>query len=230
MIAHQYIGINVDVVSGRHLAKSVRKKLTISIIQKNIQNPRRIMPWHFNKKFAIPNLCSFPIFTLTISVAKFICGIGHKTMKQKVSFLIYIVFLSVLILDVCLIPHTAMAQESKKTQDNFAAPHILEGKSFIGPTGEKGKKVHHEDVLRFIDGIFTSSSCFQYGFKGAPYTTTVEAGSIHFHAETISPTHGKIVWQGTLKGETLDVNYSWTKERWLWTTFREYWFKGSLVK
>jgi hypothetical protein len=37
-------------------------------------------------------------------------------------------------------------------------------------------------------------------------------------------------WQGTLKDGTLDVTYTWTKKRWLWTTFREYWFKGSLVK
>ena len=100
----------------------------------------------------------------------------------------------------------------------------------IGPTGEKGKKVHHEDVLKFSGGKFTSSECFQYGFKGGPYKTTIEGDTIHFQAETISPTHGKMVWQGTLKGDTLDVTYSWTKERWFWTTYREYWFKGTLQK
>jgi hypothetical protein len=111
-----------------------------------------------------------------------------------------------------------------------AASGILDGKKFVGLTGEKGKKVHHEDVLSFGDGIFTSSACYQYGFKGGPYTATVEGDSIHFQAETISPTHGKMVWQGTLKDGTLEVDYSWTKERWLWTTHREYWFKGSLAK
>lgn len=32
------------------------------------------------------------------------------------------------------------------------------------------------------------------------------------------------------KGSSLNVTYTWTKERWFWTTFREYWFTGSLVK
>jgi hypothetical protein len=107
-------------------------------------------------------------------------------------------------------------------------PENLDGKQFVGPTGEKGKKVDHEDVLSFSDGKFTSSACFQYGFKSGPYTATVEGDSIHFQAETVSPTHGKMEWKGTLKDGILDVAYSWTKERWLWTTHREYWFTGSL--
>ena len=152
-------------------------------------------------------------------------------MKHNVSFLRSNLFHSALILAACLILTPAMAQEGAKTaQDNFAVSHILDGKKFFGPTGEKGKKVHHEDILSFSDGKFTSSECFQYGFEGGPYTTTVEADSIHFHAETTSPTHGKMMWKGTLKGNTLNVTYTWTKERWFWTTFREYWFTGSLVK
>ena len=145
-------------------------------------------------------------------------------MRQETSFLRTVVFSFALILAACLSPTPAAAQE------NITASHILDGKKFIGPTGEKGKKVHHEDVLRFSDGKFTSSECFQYGFKGGPYTTAIEGDTIHFQAETISPTHGKIVWQGTLQGDTLEVTYTWTKERWFWTTFREYWFKGTLKK
>ena len=124
----------------------------------------------------------------------------------------------------------ALSQESgSKTQDSITVSDILDGKKFMGPTGEKGKKVHHVDILSFSDGKFTSSECFQYGFSGGPYTTTVADDSIHFHAETVSPSHGKMVWKGVLKGDTLEVTYTWTKERWFWTTFREYWFKGSLI-
>ena len=152
-------------------------------------------------------------------------------MKPKVSFLRTTVFYFALILAACLNPIPTGAEEGgSKDQDNIVASPILDGKNFSGPTGEKGKKVHHEDVLSFSDGKFTSSECFQYGFKGGPYTATVEADAIHFYAETTSPTHGKMVWQGTLKSGTLDVTYTWTKDRWFWTTFREYWFKGSLVK
>ena len=132
---------------------------------------------------------------------------------------------------ICTGPVVAGAEGSQiELKSNTAASHLLDGQKFIGPTGEKNKKVHHEDVLSFSDGKFTSSECFQYGFKGGPYTTTIEGDKIHFQAETISPTHGKMVWQGTLKGDTLDVTYNWTKERWFWTTYREYWFKGRLQK
>ena len=152
-------------------------------------------------------------------------------MKPKVSSLRTMVFYFALILATCLNPTPTGAEEvASKAQDNIAVSHIFDGKKFSGPTGEKGKKVHHEDVLSFSDGKFTSSECLQYGFKGGPYTATVEAESIHFHAETTSPTHGKMVWKGTLQGDTLAVTYTWTKERWFWTNFREYWFKGSLVK
>jgi hypothetical protein len=121
-------------------------------------------------------------------------------------------------------------KSQNELESNISVSHLLDGKQFIGPTGEKGKKVHHEDILKFSDGKFTSSECFQYGFAGGPYTAAIDGDSIRFQAVTISPTHGKMVWQGTLKGDILDVTYSWRKERWFWTTHREYWFKGSLVK
>ena len=114
--------------------------------------------------------------------------------------------------------------EAKDSQNNPAATttvsYLLDGKSFKGPTGEKGKKSHHEDVLVFKDGQFTSSMCFEYGFTGGPYTAWVEKDLVHFQAETVSPTHGKMNWKGTLQGETMVVEYSWTKERWLGTAYR----------
>jgi hypothetical protein len=153
------------------------------------------------------------------------------SMRSKISFPGAFVFSLALFLAACPISQLTAAQENQEyAKKNVAASHLLDGKEFIGPTGEKGKKVHHEDVLRFSDGKFASSECFQYGFKGGPYTTTIEGELIHFQAVTISPTHGKMEWKGTLKGDTLDVTYSWTKERWFWTTYKEYWFKGTLKK
>ncbi len=131
----------------------------------------------------------------------------------------------------CFGPLIVGAEESRDNLEaTSAVSHLLEGKKFIGPTGEKGKKTHHEDVLSFSNGKFTSSMCFEYGFTGGPYTAWTEGDLIHFQADTVSPTHGKMRWKGFLKGETMEVEYSWTKERWLWTTYREYWFKGTLQK
>jgi hypothetical protein len=152
-------------------------------------------------------------------------------MIRKISSPSIIFSFCVVVAAICAGPVVVGAEESQSDlATNTAVSHLLDGKKFIGPTGEKGKKIHHEDVLKFSDGKFTSSECFQYGFKGGPYNATIEGDTIHFHAETVSPTHGKMVWQGTLKGDTLDVSYSWTKERWFWTTFKEYWFTGTLQK
>lgn len=111
-----------------------------------------------------------------------------------------------------------------------AAAHILDGKKFQGPTGEKGKKLHHVDMLIFDNGRFTSTECLKFGFESGPYSATIQNDSIQFKAETHSAALGKMEWSGTLKGDTLNVTYYWTKERWLWTTYREYWFKGTSVK
>ena len=152
-------------------------------------------------------------------------------MTRRISNLSVILSFCVVVTAICSGPVIVGAEESQSDlASNTAVSHLLDGKRFIGPTGEKGKKIHHEDVLKFSDGKFTSSECFQYGFKGGPYTATIEGDTIHFQAETISPSHGKMEWRGTLKGDTLDVTYSWTKERWFWTTFREYWFRGTLQK
>ena len=89
-------------------------------------------------------------------------SIRLKTSIPRTLFFAFALFLSV-----CLNPQLTTAQENAgNAGENVTASHLFDGKEFIGPTGEKGKKVHHEDVLRFNDGKFTSSECFQYGFKG----------------------------------------------------------------
>jgi hypothetical protein len=151
---------------------------------------------------------------------------GYKATQEGVIMKTQLGFSKVILFGLA-VTIVALSAE-KRVEVASAASGVLDGKKFVGPTGEKGKKVHHEDVLSFSDGTFTSSECFQYGFKGGPYTAIVEGDSVHFQAVTVSPTHGKMEWKGTLKDGTLNVTYTWTKKRWLWTTFREYWFKGSL--
>ena len=152
-------------------------------------------------------------------------------MKQNTSWAIPMACCVALGLAALLVPLPSACEEIfSDTAKKVATGHILDGKKFFGPTGEKGKKGHHEDMLIFKDGMFTSSECLQYGFNSGPYTATVDDHGIKFRAETVSRTLGKMEWQGTLKGDILDVTYTWTKERWLWTTFRQYWFKGRLTE
>lgn len=150
-----------------------------------------------------------------------------RTRSSQIS-IVFCLFFTIL----ALLPSSStMAEEDGSAKkDVIASNGILDGKKFAGPTGEKGKKTHHEDVLSFDNGMFSSSACIPLGFKEGPYTARVEDDTIYFHAKTMSPTHGKIMWRGTLKGNTLDVHYNWIKKRWLWTISIEYWFKGTLVK
>ncbi len=57
-----------------------------------------------------------------------------------------------------------------------------------------------------------------------------EGDTIHFEAETESPKHGNIVWKGTVEGDSIDVNYTWSKKGWLGTKTKDKWFKGVLKK
>lgn len=107
---------------------------------------------------------------------------------------------------------------------------LLDGKSFIGKNGEKGRPLDpdEDEEITFYNGLFTSVSCEPYNFGSAVYSTTNVGSIIHFEAVTKSPTHGKIAWRGIVDGATAEASFVWTKERWYWDTRREYWFRGAL--
>ena len=110
------------------------------------------------------------------------------------------------------------------------SPGLLDGKTFTGFNGEKGRELdpdEYEEIV-FDNGRFVSTTCFQYGFSDAPYSATRIGDIIRFEAVTVSPTHGKIAWQGTVSGDKAKMTFVWTKERWYWDTHREYWFEGRL--
>jgi len=112
-----------------------------------------------------------------------------------------------------------------------ASTGLLDGKTFFGPTGEKGKEAKGEDELRFYNGMLFSVGCADWGFAESDYTARVEGNGIHFESVTLSPKHGKIVWKGTVQGDKIDATYVWTKERWYWKdAHQEKWFKGTVKK
>jgi hypothetical protein len=110
------------------------------------------------------------------------------------------------------------------------ALNLLDGKTFVTQSGEKGKQASSKDTIVFQDGRFLSEGCSPYGFKDAPYQATVDGAGIRFHAETHSPTHGTMVWDGIVKDNAIEATNIWTRERWYWNITREYWYKGQLKK
>lgn len=114
-----------------------------------------------------------------------------------------------------------------------AANGVLDGKSFAVEQGEKGKGAKGTDTLVFKNGKFRSVGCDKYGFGEGAYTASVEGDTIKFVADTMSESKGKMHWEGTVRGDTIDVSYVWIdKSHWYKPSPKplEKWAKGELKK
>jgi hypothetical protein len=98
---------------------------------------------------------------------------------------------------------------AENTGETVTAANILDGKTFVTLEDEP-------DELIFEHGTFFSATCAQWGFEASPITADVDGSVIQFQTESISPKHGKMSWQGTITGDTLEGSYEWTKKRWYW--------------
>lgn len=124
----------------------------------------------------------------------------------------------------------AIGAEGPATAPSAAVARLmLDGRTFRVEAFEKGKKVF-DDRLVFEDGTFFSEACRKFGFDRSSYYIRVEGNQIRFLAETVSPTHGTMVWKGTVEENRIDGAFRWTKERWYWTVRRNFEVKGTRDK
>ena len=107
---------------------------------------------------------------------------------------------------------------------------LLDGKVFVGQYREKHKSAVKEDELRFFDGEFHSLGYGQKGFNKGVYKARADDDKIYFDVETKSPKQGKISWSGIVHGDSIEVNYRWSKKGWLSNTEKDYSFNGTLKK
>lgn len=110
---------------------------------------------------------------------------------------------------------------------------LLDGKTFVVEQGEKGKEAKGKDTLLFKNGKFRSAGCDRYGFGDGPYTANGEGDIVRFVAETTSESKGKMHWEGTVRGDRIDVTYVWTdKSHWYKPNPKplEKWARGELKK
>ena len=112
-------------------------------------------------------------------------------------------------------------------QSRLASASPLDGKSFVGEMGEKGKTKGDKDTFTFKDGRFRSTGCDKYGFGDAPYAIKEEGGKTVATAETTSKKEGVMQWTLTVDGDSLTGSAIWTKGK---KAPREYWIKASLKK
>lgn len=124
---------------------------------------------------------------------------------------------------------TVAAAEGTASPPGASSPSVLlDGKTFVARSGEKGKPENTKDTIVFRNGMFLSEGCKPYGFGDAPYQASADGSAIRFHAETHSPTHGTMVWNGIVRGGTMEATNYWTRKRWYWNIKKEYWYKGQL--
>lgn len=115
-------------------------------------------------------------------------------------------------------------------QDAATSSNLLDGKTFDAQSGEKGKKASNKDTIVFRDGRFLSEGCLPWNFGDAAYKAKIEGDGIRFQAQTISPTHGTMVWDGVIRSDAIEATSIWNRDRWYWKVKREYWYTGQLKK
>ena len=100
----------------------------------------------------------------------------------------------------------------------------LDGKTFSGTMGQKGKIDGQADGFVFKDGKFESTLCTTFGYGQGAYKTEAKADAIGFTAETASSDGGKMEWHGTVKGDQIAGTVISIENG----TTTESWFKGKL--
>ena len=139
-----------------------------------------------------------------------------------------------------LLVATAWSQSSINPSEATVTPPVsnislLDGRQFSAgivrnDADEDEKKRPLGDKLFFSDGKFSSAVCRKYNFAEAPYWVRVEGDQVHFLAELTSPTDGRMLWKGTIRGDNLEGTMRWTKKRWYWTIDTEHKIRGKLEK
>lgn len=72
--------------------------------------------------------------------------------------------------------------------------HLLDGKTFAGFNGEKGKELDPNENEEIV-----------FNFSDVTYSARAVGDSVHFQAVTVSRTHGSIAWQGVVHGDLAEV-------------------------
>lgn len=88
-----------------------------------------------------------------------------------------------------------------------------------------------EDELHFVDDRFQSVMCQEYcDFGWSEYRTWLEGEAIHFTATATCPdAPHTVVWYGTIDGDSLSFEGTWTTRRWYWTRQLNVAGEGSLA-
>ena len=116
-------------------------------------------------------------------------------------------------------------------EGDWSAGTALDGRTFDIIGTDLGSGAVLEDEIIFRDGTFQSVDCQEYcDFGWSAYETKMIGDVIHFTARTICPdAPHTVVWYGTVDGDEIAVDVTWTTRRWYWTNQIEIAAKGTSV-
>ena len=104
-------------------------------------------------------------------------------------------------------------------QGDWAATGALDGMTFriYGEDPSSGAVL--EDDIVFRDGTFQSVDCENYcNFGWSDYQTKEIDGVMYFTTTAICPdAPHTVVWYGTITGDDVSIEGTWTTRRWYWT-------------
>jgi hypothetical protein len=103
-----------------------------------------------------------------------------------------------------------------------AATGILDGLTFRGDIGPKGKPADGKDDIIFANGTLRSTACDAYGFGPGAYTAVRSGDTIAVTATTRSKSSGTINWQGTIRNGVLQGTFTCSKL----LVRKNYWIKA----
>ena len=122
----------------------------------------------------------------------------------------------------------SIASEKKQQTNRIGGP--LDGRSFVGALGPRGKPKDVEDRFVFVNGTFVSKECeLKCKYPARPYFVRKVGDKIEFISETKCPyKDATIVWRGTVEGDKIRGVSTWTVKRWYWTIKKQFEFAGEL--
>lgn len=156
-----------------------------------------------------------------------------RGLRQTPTRFVAATFVVALLLAAIIWSQSSVNPDPEKIEPSVAGAGPLDGLQFLArivrdDADENGENGALGDQLAFSDGKFSSAICRRYNFADAPYWVRTEGGEVHFLAELTSPTDGRMVWKGTIRGDTLEGTMRWTKQRWYWTIDAEHKIRGKL--
>lgn len=119
--------------------------------------------------------------------------------------------------------------DSDMVEEAFEGP--LDGLTFVGALGPDGKPKDIPDSFVFENGTFVSKECeLKCKYPARPYFVRINGEKTEFISETQCPyKDAKIVWRGTVEGDTIKGRSTWVVKRWYWTVENTFEFEGKLA-